>query len=61
MRIKEETLPSPIAGLAGNEASFWPMMIMSIALIITNAAMGLATAHIMRSTKRALRSCHKIT
>ena len=55
MRIEEETAPSPIAGLAGNEASFYPMLIMSIALIITNAAMGLATAHILRSTKIALR------
>ncbi len=55
MRIEEETAPSPIAGLVGNEASFYPMLIMSIALIITNAAMGLATAHIIRSTKRALK------
>lgn len=55
MRIAEETAPSPIASLAGNQDSFYPMLIMSIALIITNAAMGLATAHIIRSTKRALR------
>jgi len=54
MRIKEETAPSPIPEFSGNEASFWPMLIMSVALIITNAAMGLATAHILRSTKRAL-------
>lgn len=55
MRIQEETAPSPIPGFSGNEASFWPLMIMSIALIITNAAMGLATAHIARSTKLALK------
>lgn len=55
MRIQEETAPSPIPGFSGNEASFWPMMIMSVALIITNAAMGLATAHIARSTKLALK------
>jgi len=55
LRIEIETAPSPIAGLAGNEASFYPMLIMSIALIATNAAMGLATAHIFRSTKQALR------
>ena len=54
MRILEESAPSPIPTLAGHEANFWPMMIMSIALIITNAAMGLATAHILRSTKQAL-------
>ncbi len=55
LRIEEETAPSPIAGLSGNEASFYPLLIMSIALILTNAAMGLATAHIIRSTKIALR------
>ncbi len=54
MRILEESAPSPIPNLAGHEANFWPMLIMSIALIITNAAMGLATAHILRSTKQAL-------
>ena len=55
MRILEESAPSPIPTLAGNEANFWPMLIMSIALIITNAAMGLATAHVVRSTKQALK------
>lgn len=55
MRIAEETAPSPIPGFSGSEASFWPMLIMSIALIITNAAMGLATAHILRSTKQVLK------
>lgn len=55
MRIAEETAPSAIPGFSGNEASFWPMLIMSVALIITNAAMGLATAHILRSTKLALK------
>jgi len=55
MRILEESAPSPIPTLAGSEANFYPMVIMSIALIITNAAMGLATAHILRSTKQALR------
>lgn len=55
MRIQEETAPSVIPEFASNQASFWPMMIMSIALIITNAAMGLATAHIIRTTKRTLK------
>lgn len=55
MRISEETAPSPIEGLAGNESSFYPMLIMSVTLIFTNAAMGLATAHIFRSTKKALK------
>jgi len=55
MRIAEESAPSPIAAFAGSESSFYPMLIMSIALIITNAAMGLATAHILHSTKRALK------
>lgn len=55
MRIAEETAPSPIPSLSGNAGSFWPMLIMSVALIITNAAMGLATAHIVRSTKKALK------
>lgn len=54
IRILEETAPSPIPEFSGNEASFWPLLILSITLIITNAAMGLATAHILRSTKRAL-------
>jgi len=54
MRVSEETAASPIAGLSGNEASFYPMLIMSITLIVANAAFGLATAHIIRSTKRAL-------
>lgn len=55
IRISEETNSSPIPDFSGNEAGFWPMLIMSITLIITNAAMGLATAHILKSTKRALR------
>ncbi|MBL3588673.1 MAG: hypothetical protein JMN24_02625 [gamma proteobacterium endosymbiont of Lamellibrachia anaximandri] len=55
MRVLEESAPSPIPELAGSEANFWPMLIMSIALIITNAAMGLATAHVLRATKKALR------
>jgi len=55
MRITIETAPSIIPSLSNSEASFWPMLIMSIALIITNAAMGLACAHIMRSTRRALK------
>ncbi|MES9993995.1 MAG: hypothetical protein ABW098_18755 [Candidatus Thiodiazotropha sp.] len=55
MRVLEETAPSPIPSLQGSETHFWPMLIMSIALIITNAAMGLATAHILRSTKKAIK------
>ncbi len=55
IRIKEETAPSPIPGFSGGEASFWPMLIMSVALIITNAAMGLATAHMVPSAKLALK------
>lgn len=55
MRILDESAPSPIPELAGNAGNFWPMLIMSIALIITNAAMGLATAHILRSVKLTLK------
>jgi hypothetical protein len=54
LRVVAESAPSPIPNLAGHEANFWPMMIMSAALIVTNCAMGLATAHILRSTKQAL-------
>ena len=49
MRVVAESAPSPIPNMAGNEANFWPMLIMSIALIITNAAMGLATAQDRKS------------
>ncbi|MCF6251099.1 MAG: hypothetical protein L3J75_07495 [Methylococcaceae bacterium] len=55
MRVVAESAPSPIPGLSGSENSFWPMLIMSVALIITNAAMGLAAAHILHSAKRALK------
>ena len=59
LRILEESAPSPIPGFSENESSFWPMMIMSITLIITNAAMGLATAHILRSSKLVLKGVSK--
>jgi len=59
MRIQEETAPSVIPGFSGGEASFWPMMIMSVALILTNAAMGLATAHMVRSAKLALKGAEQ--
>jgi len=55
MRIEEEVAHSVIPDISGEEASYWPMLIMSIALICTNAALGLATAAILRNTKKALR------
>lgn len=55
LRIEIETAHSPIASLSGNESSFFPLAIMSITVIVANAAFGLASAHIFRSTKRALR------
>lgn len=54
LRIQAENLPSPIPALAGHSTGFWPMLLMSLALILINAAMGLATAHILRAAKRAL-------
>jgi len=55
LRVAAESAHSPIEGLAGNESSFYPMLIMSITIIVANAAFGLASAHIIRSTKIALR------
>lgn len=54
MRVQAESAPSPIPALANHAGGFWPMLLMCVALILINAAMGLATAHILRSAKRAL-------
>lgn len=55
LRVLAESAPSPIPSLAGHETGFWPLLLMALALILINAAMGLATAHIMRAARRALR------
>ena len=55
LRVVEESTSSVIPNISGEHSSFWPMLIMSIALICTNAAMGLAAAHIFHSTKKAFR------
>ena len=54
LRVQAESAPSPIPALAGHATGFWPMLLMCVALILINAALGLATAHIMRAAKRAL-------
>lgn len=54
LRVQAESAPSPIPALAGYATGFWPMLLMCVALILINAAMGLATAHILRAGKRAL-------
>lgn len=54
LRVQAESAPSPIPALAGHATGFWPMLLMCVALILINAAMGLATAHILRAGKRAL-------
>ena len=54
LRVQAESAPSPIPALAGHATGFWPMLLMCVALILINAAMGLATAHILRAAKRAL-------
>lgn len=54
LRVQAESAPSPIPALAGHTTGFWPMLLMCVALILINAAMGLATAHILRAAKRAL-------
>ncbi len=54
LRVQAESAPSPIPALAGHTAGFWPMLLMCMALILVNACMGLATAHILRTAKRAL-------
>lgn len=54
LRVQAESAPSPIPALAGHATGFWPMLLMCVALIFINAAMGLATAHILRAGKRAL-------
>lgn len=56
LRVLAESAPSPIPTLSGHETGFWPMFLMSLALILVNAAMGLATAHILRAAKHAFRS-----
>jgi hypothetical protein len=56
LRVQAESAPSPIPALAGHATGFWPMLLMCVALILINAAMGLATAHILRAGKRALRN-----
>ncbi len=54
LRVQAESAPSPIPSLSGHDTEFWPMLLMSLALILVNAAMGLATAHILRASRRAL-------
>jgi|GEM_PF-3582238 len=54
LRVQAESAPSPIPALANHPTGFWPMLLMCAALILINAAMGLATAHIARAAKRAL-------
>ncbi len=54
LRVQAETATSPIPSLSGHSPEFWPMLLMSIALILVNAAMGMATAHIVRASRRAL-------
>ena len=56
LRVQAESAPSPIPSLAGHATGFWPMLLMCVALILINAALGLATAHILRAAKRALGS-----
>ena len=54
LRVAAESAPSPIPALAGHATGFWPMLLMCVALILINAAMGLATAHILKASRRAL-------
>ncbi len=54
LRVQAESAPSPIPALAGHATGFWPMLLMCVALILINAAMGLATAHILKAARRAL-------
>jgi hypothetical protein len=56
VRIKIETAPSIIPEFATNPQSTAPLIIMAVTLIIANACFGLAAAHVIRSTKLALRS-----
>ncbi|MBK6897630.1 MAG: hypothetical protein IPH06_13690 [Alphaproteobacteria bacterium] len=50
MRVAAGSAPSPIPALAGHATGFWPMLLMCVALILINAAMGLATAHILKAS-----------
>ncbi len=55
MRVISEATTSPIPNIATEQTGFWPMLMMSLALIFVNAAFGLATAHIFRGASLALK------
>lgn len=55
LRVVSENAPSAIPDMGGDPTGFWPMMMMSLALIAVNAGFGLATAHIFKAASRALK------
>jgi len=55
LRVQAESAPSPIIDSFNPSRSFWPMLIMSVSILLINAGMGLASAHILRSVKAALK------
>lgn len=55
LRVSAESGPSPIPDMAAEPTGYWPMLLMSLALILVNAAMGFATAYFLRSARRTLK------
>lgn len=55
LRVVAASTPSPIVDALAEPTGFWPMLFLSVAVILVNAALGLGTAHVLKSVRAAFK------